>query len=148
MSDHEKSQGVLFPLVDGRRSTQTTAKAVFADAARGVAPEVADSIEGTGNWHKDYVGHLSTLERVSASAPKAALSVAGDGLFSLHQRMVFARDGEELSLSHALQRWQSSPFETVTLDGQAPHPRRLAIPYRGTELTGDSLHRQIDEWVR
>src|SRR5437763_3437879 len=147
MSDDEKSHGVLFPLVDGRRSTQTTAKAVFAEAARGVAPDVADSIERTGNWHKDYVRHLSALERVSASSPKAALSVAGDGLFALHERMVFARDGEEVSLPHALEHWQSSPFETVTLDGQAAHPRRLAIPYRGTELAGDSLHRQLDDWV-
>ena len=54
-SDSAQSAGVLFPLVDGRRSTQTTAKAVFADAARGVAPDVADSIERGDNWHKDYV---------------------------------------------------------------------------------------------
>ena len=148
-SNHaEKSDGVLFPLVDGRRSTQTTAKAVFAEAARGVAPDVADSIERSANWHKDYVPHLSTLERVSALSPKSAISVASDGLFALHERMVFARDGEELSLSHALERWDSSPFETVTLEGQAPHPRRLAIPYRGEELVGESLHRQLDEWVR
>src|SRR5436305_4738893 len=148
MSDHEKSDGVLFPLVDGRRSTQTTAKAVFADAARGVAPDVAESIDRSANWHKDYVAHLSTLERVSALSSKAAISVASDGLFALHERMVFARDDEELSLSHALERWNSSPFETVTLEGQAPHPRRLGIPYRGEQLVGESLHRQLDEWVR
>jgi hypothetical protein len=148
MSDHERPDGVLFPLVDGRRSTQTTAKAVFAEAARSVAPEVADAIERSGNWHKDYVHQMSALERVSAMSPKSALAVAGDGLFALHQRMVFGRDGEEMPLSHALKRWQSSPFETVTLDGLAPHPRRLVIPYRGAELAGDALHRQLDEWVR
>jgi len=153
VSDAQKNEsaqadGVLFPLIDGRRSTQSTAKAVFADAARGVAPDVADAIEHSRNWHKDYVAHLSTLERVSALSPKSALSVAADGLFALHERMVFARDGDELSLSHALDRWQSSPFETVTLDGLAPHPRRLVIPYRGQELSGDALHRQLDEWVR
>jgi hypothetical protein len=148
MSDHERPDGVLFPLVDGRRSTQTTAKAVFAEAARSVAPEVADAIERSGNWHKDYVRQMSALERVSAMSPKSALAVAGDGLFALHQRMVFGRDGEEMPLSHALERWQSSPFETVTLDGLAPHPRRLVIPYRGAELAGDALHRQLDEWVR
>jgi hypothetical protein len=148
MSDHERPDGVLFPLVDGRRSTQTTAKAVFAEAARSVAPEVADAIERSGNWHKDYVHQMSALERVSAMSPKSALAVAGDGLFALHQRMVFGRDGEEMPLSHALERWQSSPFETVTLDGLAPHPRRLVIPYRGAELAGDALHRQLDEWVR
>src|SRR6476659_9888557 len=114
MSSHEQSDkqsdGVLFPLVDGRRSTQTTEKAVFAEAARGVAPDVADSIERSANWHKDYVAHLSTLERVSALSPKSASAVASDGLFALHERMTFARDGDEMSLGHALARWDSSPF--------------------------------------
>src|SRR3954452_20580466 len=90
--------GVLFPLVDGRRSTQSTARAVFAEATRGVAPEVADAIDHTGNWHKDYVRHLGEVERVSATSGKAALAVAEDGLFALHERMVFARDGEEMPL--------------------------------------------------
>ena len=147
MSDHEQS-GVLFPVVDGRRSTQTTARAVFADAARAASPDVADAIEHSRNWHKDYVRHMGAVERVSASSPKSALAVASDGLFSLHERMVFARDGEEVPLAHALGRGESSPFETITLDGNAPHPRRLAIPYRGGVLEGDGLRRQLDEWVR
>jgi hypothetical protein len=147
MSSSENATGVLFPLVDGRRSTQSTARAVFADATRGVAPDVADAIDRAGNWHKDYVGHLADVERVSAGSGKAALAVAEDGLFALHQRMVFARDGEEMPLQRALDTWQSSPFETVTLDGDAGHPRRLSIPYRGSELSGDTLHRQLDDWV-
>ncbi|HMC67955.1 MAG TPA: hypothetical protein VKJ07_02265, partial [Mycobacteriales bacterium] len=153
MSDHEQSSsdqssGVLFPLVDGRRSTQTTARAVFADAARATSPEVADAIEHTSNWHKDYVRHLGAVERISAASPKSALAVAGDGLFALHERMVFARDGEEVALAQSLSRAQSSPFETITLDGAAPHPGRLVIPYRGQQLQGQTLHRQLDDWVR
>jgi hypothetical protein len=147
MSDHEQT-GVVFPLVDGRRSTQTTARAVFAEASRGIAPDVADAIEHSRSWHKDYVRFLGEVERVSASSPKAALAVAGDGLFALHERMLFARDGDELPLAHAFDRWQASPFETVTIDGHAPHPRRLEIPYRGRTLAGESLHRQLDDWVR
>ena len=153
MSDHEKSpadkaDGVLFPLVDGRRSTQTTARAVFADAARSSSPEVADAIEHTRDWHEDYVRHLGAVERISASSPKSALAVAADGLFALHDRMVFARDGEEMPVAHALDRWQSSPFETITLDGLTPHPGRLAVPYRGQQLAGETLYRQLDDWVR
>jgi hypothetical protein len=147
MSDHEQS-GVLFPLLDGRRSTQTTARAVFADAARAASPEVADAIEHSHNWHKDYVRHLGAVERVSASSPKSALAVASDGLFSLHERLVFASDGEEVPLARALKGRDPSPFETITLDGNAAHPRRLAIPYRGGVLEGDGLRRQLDDWVR
>ena len=149
MSDHESlpESGVLFPLVDGRRSTQTTARAVFADAARASSPEVADAIEHTRDWHKDYVGHLAAVERISAASPKGAMSVAADGLFALHERMVFARGGDEMPIAHALDRWQASPFETITLDGAASHPGRLAIPYRGQNLQGDALLRQLDNWV-
>ena len=153
MSDHEQatsdqSHGVLFPSVDGRRSTQTTARAVFAEAARASSPEVADAIEHTRDWHKDYVRHLAAVERISAASPKAALSVAADGLFALHERMVFARDGEEMPVAHALDRWDTSPFETISLDGSAPHPGKLVLPYRGQQLQGDALLRQLDDWVR
>jgi len=146
-SSDTQETGVLFPKVDGRRSTQSTARAVFAEASRGVASDVADAIDRTGNWHKDYVRHLGEVERVSATSGKAALAIAEDGLFALHERMVFARDGQEVSLQHALDRWQSSPFESVTLEGAGEHPRRLAIPYRGQELSGETLHRQLDDWV-
>src|SRR4051812_40219676 len=106
MSDHSEETGVLFPSVDGRRSTQTTARAVFADATRSVAPDVASAIERSGNWHKDYVRHLAEIERVSASSAKAATIVATEGLHALHERMVFVRDGEEVELADALDRWQ------------------------------------------
>src|SRR5438270_3007882 len=104
MSDHEQSSsdqssGVLFPLVEGRRSTQTTARAVFADAVRAVAPDVADRIETATDWHKAYVGSLGDIERVGAGSGKAASVIARDGLVALHDRMVFARGGQELPLA-------------------------------------------------
>jgi hypothetical protein len=147
MTEPEHDTGVLFPSVDGRRSTQTTARAVFADATRSVAPEVASAIERSGNWHKDYVRHLGEIERVSASSAKAATIVATEGLHALHERMVFARDGEEVELAHALDRWQQPTFGTTTVAGEGEQPSGLAIPYRGGELTGDALHRQLDLWV-
>lgn len=139
--------GVLFPLVDGRRSTQSTARAVFAEAVRAVAPDVAQRIEATRSWHKDYVRYLAELERVTASSAKNAAIVARDGLHALHQQMVFARDGDEVPLVQALQRWQDSHFETATVEGSGPQPHRLCIPYRGRDLIGDDLHRQLDDWV-
>src|SRR3954447_2008736 len=87
--------GVLFPQVDGRRSTSTTSRAVFADATRAVAPDVARAIESTHDWHKDYVAKMSDVEAVSAASTKNALTVAGDGLAALHGHLVFARDGGE-----------------------------------------------------
>src|SRR3954451_20082362 len=96
--------GVLFPLVDGRRSTTSTSRAVLAEATRAVAPEVAARIDAAKNWHRDYVSLLSDIEAASARSAKNALLVAGDGLASLHRQMVFRRDGEDVALDEAMRR--------------------------------------------
>lgn len=141
--------GVLFPSVDGRRSTQTTSRAVFAEATRTVAPELARAIESARDWHKDYVRRLSDIEAVGAASAKNALLVASDGLQALHQQLVFARDGAEVPLEEALRstkpRWS---FATGTVDGKAERETQLAVPYRGDVLAGSALQRQLDEWVR
>jgi hypothetical protein len=139
--------GVLFPLVDGRRSTQTTARAVFADATRGCAPELARAIDSSAKWRRDYVARLVDIEATSASTPKNALMVAADGLAAVHERMVFAREGKEVPVRHAIATWREPRFETRTVVGSGTHPERLAIPYGGHALTGDELQRQLDRWV-
>ncbi|HET6815675.1 MAG TPA: hypothetical protein VFH66_00405 [Mycobacteriales bacterium] len=139
--------GVLFPTVDGRRSTQSTARAVFAEATRGCAPDVARAIDSAAKWRRDYVARLVDIEAASATSPKHALLVAADGLAAVHEHMVFARDGEEVPVGRALATWREPRFDTQTLTGAGAHPGRLAIPYRGHTLTGDELQRQLDRWV-
>ncbi|HET7310903.1 MAG TPA: hypothetical protein VFJ17_06215 [Mycobacteriales bacterium] len=139
--------GVLFPTVDGRRSTQTTARAVFADATRGCAPDVARAIDASAKWRRDYVARLVDIEAASAVSPKNALLVAADGLAALHERMVFARDGKEVPVGRAIETWRQPRFETESITGSGIHPGRLAIPYAGHTLTGDELQRQLDRWV-
>src|SRR4051795_6746754 len=139
--------GVLFPVVDGRRSTQTTARAVFAEATRGCAPDVADAIDSSAKWRHDYVARLVDIEAASATTTKNALLIAADGLAAVHERMVFARDGQEVPVAHAIATWGNQQFETESIIGSGSHPERLAIPYRGYALTGDELHRQLDRWV-
>lgn len=149
MTDAKPAEtGVLFPLVDGRRSTQTTSRAVFAEATRAVAPELAREIESARDWHKDYVRRLSEIEAVGAASAKNALLVASDGLQAVHRHLVFARDGGEVPLEDALRatspRWS---FATGTVDGTGEGEARLAVPYRGELLTGGRLQRQLDTWV-
>jgi hypothetical protein len=139
--------GVLFPLVDGRRSTQSTARAVFADATRGCAPDVARAIDSSAKWRREYVARLVDIEAASASTPKNALLVAADGLAAVHDRMVFARDGSEQRIADAIATWREPRLETQTVVGSGAHPERLAIPYRGHTLAGDELQRQLDRWV-
>src|SRR4051812_21585189 len=117
--------GVLFPLVDGRRSTQSTARAVFAEATRASAPDVARAIDSSGKWRSDYVARLVDIEAASAATPKNALLVAADGLAAVHERMVFARDGLEVPISRAIAEWRATRFGTETVVGTGTHPGRL-----------------------
>lgn len=139
--------GVLFPQLDGRRSTSTTSRAVFAEATRAVAPEVSRRIESARDWRKDYVGRMSDLEAVSTGSAKAALTVAADGLDALHRHLVFARDGIETPLGDALRTAPATPYRTVTVDGTGVRPTRLDVPYAGGLLAGDGLRRQLQRWV-
>src|SRR3954447_9769681 len=91
-------RGVLFPSVDGRRSTTSTSRAVFAEATRAVAPDVAHAIESAKNWRRDYVRLLSDVEATSAQSAKNALLVAADGLDAVHRHLVFRRRETEVPL--------------------------------------------------
>ena len=140
--------GVLFPLVDGKRRTSTTSRAVFAEATRVVAPELARDIEASSNWHRDYVRRLSDIEAVSAGSGKNAVLVAGDGLEALHRHLVFRRDGDERPLGEALRSVPgAASLTTSTVTGESDRETDLAVPYRGRSLRGPFLQRQLDEWV-
>src|SRR4051794_8884030 len=117
--------GVLFPSVDGRRSTSTTSRAVFAEATRAVAPDVARAIESARDWHKDYVARMADVEAASAASAKNALTVAGDGLDALHRHLVCSRGGQEVPLGDALRTWTGTPFATATVEGDGARPVRL-----------------------
>jgi hypothetical protein len=139
--------GVQFPVIDGRRSTSTTSRAVFAEATRALAPDVAHAIESARDWHKDYVSRMSDVEAVSASSTKAALTVAADGLAALHRQVVMSRGRQEVPLGDALRTWTGRPFATAAVDGAGARPARLQVPYRGSMLTGSDLRRRLDAWV-
>src|ERR1700689_4050038 len=80
--------GVAFPLsADGRRSTSALGRAVVADALRLVDPAGALGAEHETNWHSGYLIHFRRLVEAGLASEAAALSVARDGLGSLHARM-------------------------------------------------------------
>ena len=89
--------GVAFPVAaDGRRSTSALGRAVVADALSQVDPAAARAAERETNWRTGYLAHFRGLIEAGLASRQAAVSVARDGLESLHRRMrVIGRDGEE-----------------------------------------------------
>ncbi|MGI5236831.1 hypothetical protein [Dactylosporangium sp. CA-139066] len=140
--------GVVIPSVDGRSSTSALGRAVVADALRGVDPVGARGAEASTDWRHDYLVHFRRLVEAGLPSREAALSIAQDGLASLHERMRYRGkpDGDEEPLAAALTPG-GPDLATVTVTGQGEAERELVVPYRGHRLTGGELDRQLDRWV-
>ena len=142
-----REQGVAFPAdEDGRISTMALNQNVFADAARPTSADLARDITRERDWRASYVPYVRRLLELGMASPENAVAISADGLASLRSRMVFRRGDAATSIDEAMQ----APVDvlgTATVYGRARGTPRLAVPYRGRELTGDSLRRQLDDGV-
>ncbi len=140
---------MAFPATaDGHRSTSALGQAVVADALRRVDPDGAQAASREANWRAGYLGHFRTLIEAGLTSRQAAMSVARDGLASLHGRMRVVRHGEpETGLGALLSASARHELTAVQVAGGATAERELAVPYRGERLSGDALLRQLDAWV-
>lgn len=143
----DREQGVLFPRgEDGRRSTASTGRAVWADAVRGVDAALADRIEVARDWRRDYVAAVVEHTAAATRTARGAVEVARAGLASLGARMGFERDGVNRSVATALGE-PGRPLGSQTVTGEGDRQRELVVPYRGEQLRGDALRRRLDAWV-
>ena len=102
---NEQQHGVVFPRsADGKRSTSALGRSVLADALRVADPVGARAAEQETNWRSDYLGHFRRAVETGLDSRGSALSIATDGLASLHDRMRVVGDGEDLALGE----WTSS----------------------------------------
>jgi hypothetical protein len=140
---------VVFPAsADGRRSTSAVGRAVVADALREADPAGAGDAERDTNWRKGYVLHFRRLVEAGLASREGAVSVARDGLESLHARMrVVHADGEETGLGSLLSAPADRLVSTVTVPGAGQADESLSLPYQGDRLRGDALLRRLDAWV-
>lgn len=142
------ASGVAFPTGgDGQRSTTGTGRAVFADSARRVDPDLAARIEHTSDWRTGYIRPLRDIVQAAAMSPEAALAVSTDGLASAHRRFTFQRGGASTTLAEAMAAHRARGLESVTVRGTAPREPELSLPYRGRRLFGSDLRRLVDRWV-
>ena len=148
MSGGEQT-GVVFPASsDGRRSTSALGAGVVADALRQVDKAGAAGAEHEGNWRSGYLAHFRRLVEAGLTSRDAALSVARDGLDSLHRRMrVVTPGGAETGLGALLSASAQRSVGTVAVPGRQEAETELSVPYRGERLRGDALLSRLDAWV-
>jgi hypothetical protein len=145
--EHEET--VVFPLSEeGRRSTSALGRAVVADALRSVDAAGALGAEQETNWRSGYLVHFRRLVEAGLASKAAALSIARDGLGSLHARMrVSGPDGKETGLDDLLSAPAHASFATLSVPGTAKPETELSLPYRGERLHGDALVGRLEAWV-
>lgn len=52
-----------------------------------------------------------------------------------------------MSFGEAMDKFQDRKFKTGFVKGTAPKPKsELKVPYKGVELSGDALLKQLDAW--
>jgi hypothetical protein len=148
MSGDEQA-GVAFPVSeDGHRSTSALGRDVVADALSEVDPPGARDAGLEPNWHSGYLAHFRRLIEAGLASRQAAMSVACDGLKSLHRRMrLVGPDGEETGLDALLSAPAQTRPETVTVTGAGTAERELSVPYRGERLRGPDLLRRLEAWT-
>lgn len=144
-------RGVVFPEIDGRRSTSATGRAVVADALRTVDPVGSAMAGRETNWRSGYLTHFRRLVEAGLPSYGDARSIAEAGLASTHERMRWSPDGvEDLPLASAVAGTAGGPHDSMghdVLTGDGEPDTALTIPYRGRRLAGDDLRRQLDAWV-
>jgi hypothetical protein len=143
--------GVVFPEVDGRRSTSALGRAVVADALREVDPVGTRAAERETSWRQGYVDHFRRLVEAGLLRDgEAAVDIARAGLDSLHSRMRSVTPQGEVPLGEVFAAGAADgtqPLETATVRGTGERAVELSIPMHGQRLAGDALHRQLDRWV-
>jgi hypothetical protein len=144
----DRPEGVVFPALAGApASTMTVNRAVFADAARSVSPALAAEIDAESNWRGRYRPYVRRLLELGLQSPENAVRISADGLAGLHERLRFRRDDVEQPVDEAI-RGSAVPFGTATVRGQGHgRPVGLTVSYRGHDLSGTSLRRQVTDWV-
>jgi hypothetical protein len=145
----DEPAGVAFPVAaDGRRSTSALGRAVVADALGQVDPAGASQAGQQTDWRSGYLAHFRRLIEAGLTSREAAVSVASDGLRSLHRRMrVIVPGAEETGLDALVSAPARSVLSTVTVAGTGTAEAELSVPYRGERLRGDALHRRLEAWV-
>ena len=123
-------------------------RAVVADALRRVDAAGAGAAERESDWRTGYLTHFRRLIEAGLDSRQAAVSVARDGLASLHRRMrVTGGDGAEAALDELVCAPARGELATATVTGTGEAERELSVPYRGERLRGDALARRLEAWV-
>ena len=145
-SGPDSDAGVVFPLVDGDRSSMSAGQQIIASATVRIDTATHDAVRDEPHWRSNYLPHFRELTRLSAHQHGSLIAV--DGLEAVHRVMRHRRQGAETTLLAALELPRAQYLHTHVVAGTEPYrARRLALPMADERLTGAALRRQVDRWL-
>jgi len=158
MGPKREERGLSFPVdAKGDRSTSVVGKNVIAAAMRGAKTDDAEKLavkcEKEKSWRFKYSAHYMKMVKLSASSPQAALGVAAAGLDYMHTNFDFI-DPETKETTKfgpymaSKATGKDRGFFTGRISGGAKKgPKPLIVPYKGKDLSQDSLKAQLNKWA-
>lgn len=147
MTEFDPQRGIDFPIIKGHPSSMDTGRAVFADAARNTDPGLAERIEATANWRKDYMPGARDLVVSGLEVGGGTVAMCRDAMASLYERFRFTRDAQVTDIAEAFAANTEPAFTTAEVVGHGRGVTELVIPYHGHDLSGPDLRHQLDVWV-
>ena len=142
------SRGVVFPTLEGERSTSAVGRSVMWAALSAIDPDGARAAGSVGNWRRHYPQHFRRALEVGLASPAAAHGIAVAGLAEAQRRMQWADEAGERSLVDLLNgpTAASTPLMSERVDGAADRAA-FALPVHGVPLSGAALTEQLSRWV-
>lgn len=140
MPPMDSDSAVAFPISDpstGGRSSAAFAQSVIADALgttdRGPSSDPGPVPTGS-SWRGDYPTAFRALVEAGLPSAADAVDAARRGLASVHSRMGIDMTAHE-------------PLASELIIGSERSSRQVRIPYRGKQLIGADVDRQLDDWL-
>jgi hypothetical protein len=145
----EDDRGVVVAADEaGRRSSSAVGRAVVADALRSVDPVGAQNAEREVDWRRGYLRHFRRILEAGLASRAAAITVAADGLTSLHRRMRYrTADGPEVEVGSLPEFAAVDQVGTETVRGSGPAQQELTVPVGDERLSGQVLRRRLEHWA-
>mmetsp|Transcript_5716 Transcript_5716/g.11160 ORF Transcript_5716/g.11160 Transcript_5716/m.11160 type:complete len:786 (-) Transcript_5716:180-2537(-) len=150
-------RGLVWPVTQTKangeevRSSTPTAKEILAAAIGAVNPELAEKVRNEKKWRFNYVKHLTNMVEAQCKSPEDALKVANAGLNKAYTMFQFiSKDGKTTtSFASAMSAKNDTKFCTGFVKGEleTPKNKQLEIAYKGKQISGDELTRQVKKWV-
>ena len=140
--------GIQFPVdSNGKASTTRTGKQIFSAAIGSTNHELSVGLLGESNWRKNYMDYIPKVIETAAYSEIQAESIAERGLKASYSQFEFLRSGKTYRLQQAMEKFSVGLFFTAEIKGELQSDRLIQVEHKGASLQGQSLHKQINNWI-